>query len=320
MMADIPLSLSSSNNMEKILLEETEPFSPQFLQLFSDISPQDLKMVKNIWSKVSRERKSALLIDLEKLMRVDTLVSCDDFGLYALDDDDPTVKSLAIDLLWECSDLNLASRFIKILEEDKDPELSAAAASGLGKFVLLGELEEIPADTAKKILDTLVKKYLSNGDQRLKQSILESLGYVSNSQIDGFIKEAIQKPEKDWILSALFAIGRSANTDWSKTVLEKLDDLDPEVQLEAIKAAGELEISEAKEIISEILEGSSPEDEIHLQSIWSLSMIGGNDVLKLFNKLYDSSDSEKETAMLEMAMDNLELTNSFDELDIFDED
>jgi len=310
----------SSSDLEATLLDEYKPFDLQFLQFFSDISYDDLKKVKKVWSKVSQQRKVSLLQELENLMRIDTLISCDDFGVFALDDEDPVIKSQAINLLWECVDQNLATRFMSLLLEDKDPALSASAASGLGKFVLLGELDEIPQDLSKKIQNTLVEKYVSSSDQQLKQSILESLGYISSSQINEFITEAIKRPEKEWVLSALFAISRSANENWSKIILKKLDDLDPDVQLEAIKAAGELEIADAKETIIELLESSSPEEEIHLQAIWSLSMIGGNDIQVLFQKMIDSSDSEKEAAMLEMAMDNLELTNSFEEFNLYEDE
>jgi len=310
----------SSSDLEATLMDENKPFDLQFLQFFSDISYDDLKKVKKVWSKVTQQRKVSLLQELENLMRIDTLISCDDFGVFALDDEDPVIKSQAINLLWECVDQNLATRFMSLLLEDKDPALSASAASGLGKFVLLGELDEIPQDLSKKIQNTLVEKYVSTSDQQLKQSILESLGYISSPQINDFITEAIKRPEKEWVLSALFAISRSANENWSKIILKKLDDLDPDVQLEAIKAAGELEIADAKETIIELLESSSPEEEIHLQAIWSLSMIGGNDIQVLFQKMIDSSDSEKEAAMLEMAMDNLELTNSFEEFNLYEDE
>jgi HEAT repeat protein len=310
----------SPQEIERNLLDGSEPFALQFLQSFSDITQEDLAKVKKVWPRVSQQRKVKLIQELENLMQIDTLISCDDFGLFALDDDDPIIKSEAISLLWECVDLNLASRFINILQEDKDPDLSAAAAAGLGKFVLLGELEEIPQKQAKKVLDTLIQKYLSSQNSLLQQSILESLGYASNEQIASFIIEALNQPEKEWIISALFAISRSANEDWAKVVLDKLNDLDPDIQLEAIKAAGELEITDAKDTIIEILELSLPEDEIHLQAIWSLSMIGGADVRNLFEKMLEFSDSEKEIAMIEMALENLELTNSFGELDFFDED
>ena len=121
-------------------------------------------------------------------------------------------------------------------------------------------------------------------------------------------------------MSALFAISRSANDVWAKEVVQKLNDMDPDIQLEAVKAAGELEIAAAKDVIFEIIENSDPEEEIHLQAIWALSMIGGNDVRKFFDKMLDSNDSEEEAEMLDMALDNLELTNEFDEFDIYGED
>ena len=121
----------SSQEIEKNLLDDTESFALQFLQSFSDITQDDLAKVKKVWPKVSQQRKVNLIQELENLMQIDTLISCDDFGFFALEDDDPVIKSEAIGLLWECTDLNLASRFTNILQEDKDPVLSSAAASGL---------------------------------------------------------------------------------------------------------------------------------------------------------------------------------------------
>lgn len=310
----------SSTEIIECLIDASQPFKPQFLHFFSDIADSDLELIKKVWHQVHRDRKLSLLRDLEKLMEVDTLVSCDDFGFFALDDENPLIGSQAIKLLWECSDLKLATRFIKILTEDLDPDLTASAATGLGKFVLLGELEEIPEELIKKVKQILIDKFLTNKNARLRQRILESIGYVNNAQVSGFISDAIKQPEKEWVLSALFAINRSANETWAKVVLEKLDDFDPDIQMEALKAAGELEIASGKDPIFEILENSAPEEEIHLQAIWALSMIGGNDVRKLFDKMMDTSDSEEELEMLKMAMDNLELANSFDSFDMFSEE
>jgi len=307
-------------NIEENLLDESKPFSPQFLQIFSDIIPEDMDKVKDVWPKASQQRKITLLQELESLMRVDTLINCDEFAFFALEDGDPLVKTQAINLLWENADLHLASRYIELMDQDLTSQLTAAAASGLGKFVLLGELDEIPDKPAGKILAKLLDKFITSNNQLVKQSILESVGYVNNAQVQGFIKDALDEMDKDWRLSALFAIGRSANKKWAGVVIENIDDSDPDFQLEAIKAAGELEITDAKETIIQIVQNTSPEDEIHLQSIWSLSMIGGNDVQNFFTQLINTSDSIKEIDMLELAMDNLELTNSFDEMNFYSEE
>jgi HEAT repeat protein len=204
------------------------------------------------------------------------------------------------------------------LQNDSNFEVNASAAAALGKFVLLGELEEIPEESANMVQDLLINEYIKTENDFTKQRILESLGYSSNEKINQFISNAIKKDDKKWQLSALFAISRSANNIWEKIVVEKLSDLDPDIQIEAIKAAGELEIESSKELIIEYLESSSPDKELHMQAIWALSKIGGNDIKELFEEMIEESDDDEKTEILEMAMDNLDLTNGMPSFGLFD--
>jgi len=309
----------SSDEVINNLLDRTKPFNPQFLHFFSDISPDDLDKIKPIWSEVNRNRKCNLLRDLESLMEANTLISCDDFGFFAIEDDDPRVRSQAIPLLWECNDIKLIPIFINLLLNDSNFEVNASAAAALGKFVFLGELEEIPEESANMVQDLLIDEYLKTKNDSTKQRILESLGYSSNDKVNQFITSALKKDKKEWHLSALFAISRSANNIWGKAVLEKLTDSDPDIQIEAIKAAGELEIESAKELIIDFMESSTPDEELHIQAIWALSKIGGNDIKELFEEMIEESDYEDETDILEMAIDKLNLGNGIPSFGPFDE-
>jgi hypothetical protein len=309
----------SSDEVINNLLDISKPFNPQFLYFFSDISLDDLEKIKSIWSEVNRDRKYNLLRDLESLMEANTLVSCNDFAYFALQDNNPHIRSQAIRLLWECSDIKLISILINLLQNDSDSEVNASAAAALGKFVLLGELEEIPEKSANMIQDLLIHEYLETEDDSTKQRILESLGYSSNENLNQFINNALKKDDKKWHLSALFAISRSANNIWGKVVVEKLTDLDPDIQIEAIKAAGELGIASAKEQIIEFMKSSTPDEELHMQAIWALSKIGGNDINELFEEMIEQSDDEEEIDLLEMAIDNLGLTDGMPSFGLFDQ-
>ena len=309
----------SSDDVINNLLDNSKPFSSQFLLFFSDISLDNLEKIKSIWPEVDRERKCNLLKDLESLMEDNTLASCDDFGYFALQDDDPRIRSRAIPLFWECTNIKLIPIFINLLQNDSDSEVNASAASALGKFVLLGELEEIPEKSANMVQDLLIDEYLKTDDDSIKQRILESLGYSSNKKVDHFITSALKINDKKWHLSALLAISRSVNTMWGKVVLEKLSDLDPDIQIEAVKAAGELEIESTKEQIIEIMDSSSPDEELHTQTIWALSKIGGNNIKDLFEKMIEESDDEEEIDILEMALDNLGLSSGKPVFDLFDQ-
>ena len=309
----------SSDEVINNLLDCNKPFNPQFLHFFSDISLDDLDKIKSIWAKVDRDRKYTLLRNLESLMEANTLVSCDDIGHFAIQDDDPRIKSLAISLLWECNDINLISIFTNFLQNDSNFEVNASAASALGKFVLLGELEEIPEESANMVLNLLIVEYVNTENDFIKQRILESLGYSSNDKVNQFISNALKKDDKKWQLSALVALSRSANNKWEKVVVEKLSDLDPDIQIEAIKAAGELEIESAKELIIEYMESSTPDEELHMQAILALSKIGGNDIKELFEEMIEESDDDEKTEILEMAMDNLDLSNGIPSFGLFDQ-
>ena len=225
----------SSNDVIANLLDISKPFDPRFLHFFSDISFDNLELIKTIWADVDPTRKYNLLKDLESLMEADTLVCCDDFGYFALGDDDPLVKSQAIHLFWETSDAKLISTFIEFLKNYPNDEVKQAAASVLGRFVLLGELDEIPEESANQVQDFLISEYLSTPNILTKQRILESLGYSSREKVDQFIKLALKKNEKEWQLAALLAISRSVDPKWGKVVMEKLNDIDPDIQIEAIK-------------------------------------------------------------------------------------
>ena len=309
----------SSDDVINNLLDNTKPFSSQFLLYFSDISLDDLEKIKTIWPEVDRERKYNLLKDLESLMGANTLASCDDFGFFALQDDDPRIRSQAIPLLWECTNIKLIPIFINLLQNDSNSEVNASAASALGRFVLLGELEEIPEKSANVVQDLLINEYLKSEDDSIRQRILESLGYSSNEKVNHLITSALKMNDKKWHLSALFAISRSANNKWGKVELEKLSDLDPDIQTEAIKAAGELEIESAKEQIIDFMDSSSPDEELHTQAIWALSKIGGNDIKDLFEKMIEESDDEEEIDILEMAMDNLDISSGMPAFDLLDQ-
>ena len=302
------------------LQDENSPINTGFLHTFSDISFDDLSQIKGIWAGLSTDRKVHLLQHLLVLMESDTLISCDDFSKFAIEDQDPQVKCQAIALLWESNDIKLVPAYIEMLVANPDASVNAAAADALGKFVLLGELDEIPRETADAVRDALLTKYKVTTHDRTKQKVVESLGYIADDEITSLIKKASKDESKSWQLSALVAIAHSANEVWDKFVVEKLSEKDQDVLIEAIKAAGELEIASAKEPIIQILQESASDEEEHLQAILALSKIGGRDVRQILEELLETSENTEETDLLEIALENMDLTDGIVSFDFFSDD
>ena len=292
------------------LLDNNKPFSPTYLHRFSDMTPGNLKELQSVWSKIDLERKAALMKDLEELNNHDTLVCFDGISLMGVDDSDPRVRAASINLLWECDDDRLAPKFIQIMHNDPDEVVRATAASALGMFIYLGELDEIPGKLLKQIETTLLGAMNNPKESNLVQRrVLEALGYSSLAEVSPLIEKAYRMEDEQWQSSSLFAMGRSSDTKWERHVLDRLDAQD-EIQFEAVRAAGELELESAREPLLAMLNSSEQDvdEDLRDAAIWSLSKIGGEDVRDAIEKLMDETEDEEELEFLQNALDNLEFT------------
>jgi HEAT repeat protein len=205
---------------------------------------------------------------------------------------------------------------LQLLSSDPELEVRAAAATALGLYVYAGEIETIPKKLSRQVVESLLAVTRSEEPELVRRMALESLGYSSRDEVPDLIEAAYDSGSTEWIASALYAMGRSASKSWRVQVLASLRSVMPAIRLEAARAAGELELKEARSRLYELLD--DPDDETRLASIWSLSQIGGDGVQEALEKLYSQSDSEDELAFLDEALDNLEYTEEVRLLPILD--
>ena len=289
------------------LLDASKPFSPTNLHRFSDIDPADLAALRINWSKVDTERRVHLLEDLEDLVDTDTLVSFDDLARFAMEDPEARVRAVAIRLLWETNDLNLIPTFATMMKNDTDEMVRAGAAGALGLFVFLGELEEIEKIHYQTVYDALLAVFRGQDKPVVRRRALEALGYSSKDEVPAIIEESYASRDRDWQASALFAMGRSADERWAGHILAKLDSSDDDVQLEAVRAAGELELDKACKPIMDLLKNPSEVDfELKSAAVWSLSQIGGKGVREKLERMSENAEDEDESFFIDEALDNLD--------------
>ena len=300
------------------LLDNSQPFSPHYLYLFSDIDSGQLKLLLKAWPQVSLARQRALLEDLEELAEDDTLLCFDDLARALLQDPDPQVRVQALRLMWECEDAKLVPTFLEILTEDSDINVRAAAATALGLFIYLGEIEEIAEQTLHKVEDSLLAVIHSDEVTLVRRRALEALGWSSRSEVAALIEAGYAEKDADWKTSALFAMGRSGDERWGKQVLSNLSNRTEAIRLEALRAAGELALASARPILLDML-ADEEEMETRHEIIWVLTKIGGAEVNdRLVELLEMAEDDEEETEFLEEALENLAFTNEISEFDLFD--
>ncbi|QRN82288.1 HEAT repeat domain-containing protein [Chloroflexota bacterium] len=311
------------DEIKTALLDNASPFPTQMVYFFSDISTQNLRSLKEVWPQIWLDRRRGLLEDMENMAEADTLLFFDNVALMALDDEDPVARSTAIRLLWQSEEEKLALRLLTLLVEDPNPIVRAAAATGLGIFVYLGELEEISAETFNKVMTGLIEAHRGSDEVLVRRRALEALGYASHPDVPVFIQQAYESNDEDWLQTALFAMGRSCDQErYARMVLRMFEHPDMVVRYEAIRAAGELELTAAREVLFDLLEEGTDDDDIYFAAIWALSKIGGQGVRNLIEMNLEEAVDAEELQLLEEALENLDFTeqvNSFD-LMLVDED
>lgn len=300
------------------LLDTSTPFPPTYLHQFSDLEGSNLEALRSIWPQINPQRRYNLLEDLEELAEADTLVSFDNVARLGLDDPDPRVRTVAVRLLWEDEDPRLVPVFLRILQQDANIDARAAAATALGLFIYLGELEELDEKILHQVEDRLIEVMRGSDDTLVRRRALESLGFSGRDEVAPLIRQAYDSGDPDWMSSALFAMGRSADQVWVPEIKRTLRHPKANVQLEAVRAAGELAIETARRTLLDMLEEEAQDSEVRPAVIWSLSQIGGEEVRETLEQILEETDDEEEMDLVEKALDNLTFTEDMDMFSMLD--
>ncbi|QYK50812.1 MAG: HEAT repeat domain-containing protein [Anaerolineales bacterium] len=298
------------------LQDEKTPLAPRYLYRLSALEPADLAELQPVWQAVSAARRVAVLEDLEMLAESNTVMHFDVVNEMALSDEDARVRIVAIRGLWASEQAALIPQLIYILRTDKDMDVRAQAAAGLGRFVYLGEVGEIATSAQQEAEAALLDALHGDEDPMIQRRALESLGFSSRPEVPDLIENAFDGGEEEWVSSALFAMGRSADERWGPQVMQSLADPNTEISREAAKAAGELELSEARPGLFDLLQDE--ESEVRLAAAWALSQIGGNGIADALEEMIERTEDEDEIDLLESAIENLAFTNEMDELSLLD--
>lgn len=289
------------------LLDEIKSAPPEDAALYalSNLDQEQVEAVRAVWHDLPDERRRDITPRLVKIAERDIEVNFNGFFRMALADADPSVREAAIEGLWEERDVRLISLLIERLQEDPSHDVRAAAAISLGRFILLGELGKIRPRPHRRAYEALMAACCERDEPvEVHRRALEAVSYSCEEAVPPLIEAAHRHPDERMRTSAIFAMGRSADPQWAPQVMAELHSPNPEMRYEAARACGKLALEAALSTLIDLVEDVDPE--VQDAAIWSLGQIGGGEARRVLEEC-QQAESEAIRAAASAALRELEL-------------
>lgn len=298
--------------------DSRKPLSVSQLYGLSGATPAEMAVFARRWPQIEVERRRRIIRSLVEIAEASFEVDFDPIFRHCLTDEDDQVRAQAIDGLWEDEDTALIEPLVRLLRGDPSALVRASAAMALGKYMLRAELEELEESHAAVVRTALLDVIRDLGeDVEVRRRAVESIAYAGDEEVRGVIEGAYYAAEEKMRVSALFAMGRSADPYWRETVLSELSNPNPEMRFEAARACGELEHEEAVPALIELIE--DPDREVQEAAIWALGQIGGGEARRALQICCQSED-EVLRELAEEALAELEFSRGLLDLPLYELD
>jgi HEAT repeat protein len=274
------------------------PFSR--LYAFSDLAGQKLADFCATWDALPTVQRRRLVHGLAELAEASFQVNFDAIFRHCLYDPDGEVRAAAIDGLWENEDIALTGLLLTALRNDPSTRVRAAAATGLGRYVLAGELEQLDSPVQARIMTELLMTIHSPDESvEVRRRAIESVAYACTPDVLDVLEIAYFDEDEKMRLSAIVGMGRSCDKRWKDIILTEMESTSAAMRYEAALACGGLALREAVPYLNELLHDA--DQQIRDAAIWSLGQIGGDRAKQALLAAYEDSDEDTQ-AILDEAL------------------
>lgn len=282
MLSPIDEIISELGNPDKPLLNA-------WLTELGNLSSEDLESFKQAWPNIDLERRRQIVSQLVELTEDNFELDFDNIFKSFLDDQDTEVRSKAIEGLWENEETSLISTLLNLFEHDGSAKVQAAAATALGRFIMLAEHQKLHSSYTPKIYQALITTINDQGKPvEVKRRALEAVAPVCSTEVKKAISEAYYSGQAELKVSSVYAMGKNCSPSWLPILLKELASADAEIRYEAAGACGEIGNEEAVPHLIELTQ--DPDIEVQLQAIRALGKIGGTEAKNQLEQCLDDDN------------------------------
>ena len=265
----------SIDNYLKELCDSNKTLVISRLTGLSAMIPSNLELFKKTWPGIAVERRRDIINNLITLAEGDPQFDFNDIFMLGIKDTDETVRIKSIEGLWEYEDRSLIDPLMNILRHDKSELARAGAAVSLGKFALLYEMGKLRQKDGDKVEESLITTIRDDKETiEVRRRAVEAIAPLSLPIVTDIIGEAYRNENIPMKASALYAMGINCDPAWLSILIHELNNADPEIRFEAVKACGEFEDHQALTPLLKLLK--DPDTQVRISVISSLGKIGGD--------------------------------------------
>lgn len=307
-----------------ILNENGAPPISKLYQL-SDMPQVEFEKFMTRWPQVSPNYRAQIARHMADISEENFVVDFSPFAEPFLKDEEPAVRLAALDMLWDSTDTSLIEPIIYLMANDKDDAVRASAAATLGHYMLMIQWGEINQKFEAPVTAALLTQ-INHGftPKSVRRAALESISSSGAPEVPELIRQAYASGDPQMKLSAIFAMGRSADERWSQQIANELESDEPEMRVEASRAAGILGQSDYSEKLAHI---ALNDDHLEAQiaAIYALGQIGNDTAVRTLDEISNSIEYEDlheiaEEAMEEMMIMGLDIDLSLIDWEADDDD
>ena len=292
------------------------------LEALNDMTPTDFKTFQVVWPTIPDDRRSDVMHALLAVNALEEGYKFDFTAIFrlALADPDERVRIYGVEGLEPDDSPLLINIFARMMREDTSEIVKAACATALGKYLYLGELEELAKIDRDKAYSALMGALLvAPRNSLFHHRVIESIGFADNEETRTILAEAHDSESEDLRLSAITAMGRSGNQLWAPRLLADMVSDSAETRGRAAWACGETFLDDATGELGRLIR-EDHDQEVQLAAIEALGEIASDDARALLKRATDSKDEELALAA-EEALENAEMLGDVRQmLDTMDEE
>jgi hypothetical protein len=293
-------------------LFENENLPIHLIYRLSDLSPAQFAQFQKAWPAVGRDRRVSIARHMVDISEESYLVNFDTVSRFLFEDEDPSVRLAALDVVWDSTETGLIPVILSILQHDVDPSVRAGAARALAHYVLLGEWGELDLIHTEPIVKTLMAEYEKPAtSMEVKRAVLEAMAPAGESRIADFILDAYEDGPFELQLSAVFAMGNTADARWLPILEDEFENPSSEMRAEAARAAGAIGDNQIIDALQQLLGDDDPD--VCMTAIHSLGKIGGERAMQILSDLSEDPAYEEFYDVIDEALDDLDwMAGEFD--------